>query len=1039
MRLIALLAPLLFAATAHADGALSVFVFDGAAGDTPLPGAIVRVGDVEALTGDDGGARVDLAPGDHPVSISPPPGVARVPGRITVRITEGEVSELIATLHADTAPLLDVEQRAAGEAPDVEAPATDAPTGGLDGRLVGPDGAGVGGVQVFVRGRPETTKTDRDGRFSLTLPAGEHALSFIHPQYRGARRDAVEVRAGEAAAIEVALEPAGLTLEDFVVTAPYIAGGVAELTAERRQTGNVVDVVGAEQMSRAGDGSAAAALKRVTGLTIVGGKYIYVRGMGERYSATTLNGLFVPSPEPERRVVPLDMFPTGVLGSVVVQKTVSPDQSAEFGGGVVQLRTRGVPDEAFFELSLSGGFTTGTTLETGGTYPGGSLDWLGIDDGTRALPAPVQAEFERSGLLRCSGAVQIPGSGPCVTQDALDDLAAELDPVWSRTTRTLPPDFGLSIAAGDGVDLGPTRLGIVGSLSYDQSWQIEAGVKNDYGISGGALDPNELGTYTQTTRAIDTSAILELALDWGHAHRLAGTTLLLRNTDDVAGFFEGRQFGNENNDLRITRLNWIERQLLVQQLRGAHVLPLADLRLDWHYGYARADRDEPDRRTSQYDKSRGRDEPYRLSAKPDSNRRFFSALVDTTHDVGFALRRPLGDVPAPDEDLTDFVELGALALRRARDVDSVQLHLEELPGTPVTDPIESLLRPENIGDGGDFYAQNDTRVGDAYAATLGVEAAWLAVQSALPFDLRVSGGLRLEHAAMEVRSFAPVGADPPPGRLDDLDLLPSAGLTWAYTETQQLRAGYGRSINRPEFREKSALRFDDVIDRRSYRGNPDVERAIIDHFDLRWEWYPSPRESASAAFFYKAFTDPIEQIIEAGADQTIKPDNTAGATNLGIELDARQGLGLLGDWARDLYVAGNVALIWSSVELSGAREGGASLVLTSRERPLQGQSPYVVNVQLGYEDLDAGTFATLLYNVTGPRIVGVGTNDLPDIYEAPRHLLDLVVGLPLTEAVSLKLKAQNLLDSPVEETQAEGTPARYTEGRSFSVGLTLKL
>ncbi len=1050
-RLSAALLLLLTPALALAEGTLSVFVFDGSASDAPLKGAIVRAGDVEARTNGEGRVRITMDDGEHTVRIEPPAGLARVAGRATVRITAGDTTELLATLRADAAPTFDLEQRAADSAPEAVAVADDpaAAKAQLTGRITDPDGRGINRVQVFVRGRPETAETDGQGRFALTLPVGTHGLSFIHPQHKSGQAE-VEL-AAEGGTVAASLEPAGLALEDFVVTAPYIAGGVAELTAERRQTGNVVDVVGAEQMSRAGDSSAASALKRVTGLTIVGGKYIYVRGMGERYSATTLNGMFIPSPEPERRVVPLDMFPTGVLGSVVVQKTVSPDQAAEFGGGVVQLRTRGVPDEPFVEVSLSGGVTTGTTFADGAVYPGGSLDWLGVDDGTRALPDRLQAEFDRSELLRCSGVVAIPGQGPCVTQAELDDLAGDLDPVWERVAKTLPPDFGMSVAAGDGWDLGGGRLGVVGSLSYDQGWQIESGIKNDYGLSGGELDPNELGTYERTTRAVDTSAILELALDWGDDHQIRSTTLLLRNSDDVAGFFQGRQFGNENNDLQITRLQWVERQLLTQQLRGRHRLPvLADdgLRLRWHYGFSRADRSEPDRRTWQYDKSRGNDEPYRLSAKPDSNRRFFSDLDDTTHDIGFATRYPLGEAPESiGEDAVDFIEVGGAFLRRQRDVSSVQLHLEELEGTPVTDPIESLLVPENIGGDGFFYAQNDTRVGDAYQATLGVEAGWIALQSgldALGLDgaesLRMTAGLRIEHALMQVRSFAPIGNDPPPGRLDDVDILPSAGLTWAFAETMQLRAGYGRSINRPEFREKSELRFDDVIDRRSYRGNPDVERALIDHYDLRFEWYPSPRESASVAVFFKDFTDPIEQIIEAGADQTIKPSNTAGATNLGLELDARQGLGFLGAWADDLYVAGNVSLIQSAVEIDQEVEaGGVSLVLTSSERPLQGQSPYVVNLQLGYEDLDGGTFVTLLYNVTGPRIVGVGTNDLPDIFEAPRHLLDVVVGLPLADGLSLKLKGRNLLDAPVEETQADGTPARYTEGVSFSAGLTLKL
>jgi len=210
--------------------------------------------------------------------------------------------------------------------------------------------------------------------------------------------------------------------------------------------------------------------------------------------------------------------------------------------------------------------------------------------------------------------------------------------------------------------------------------------------------------------------------------------------------------------------------------------------------------------------------------------------------------------------------------------------------------------------------------------------------------------------------------------------------------------------------------------------------------DVRYEWYLSPRESVSAAVFYKRFTGPIEQIIEAGSDKTIVPDNTRGADNLGLELDARKQLGFLGEWGEPLYLAGNLALIASSVDTTRETEpGGASLVLTSKERPLQGQSPYVLNVQLGYEDLDSGAYATLLYNVAGPRIVQVGTDGLPDIFEAPRHIIDVVVALPLGEGLELKLKARNLLDAEVREEQGTAVPDRYIEGRRFGLGLSWSL
>lgn len=1036
MRLIALL--LLLAGVAHAEGRLSVFVFDGEAGDPPLAGAAVAAGGQDAATSAHGRVVLTLADGTHRVTVTPPTGRALSAAEAEVVITPGDVTELIVTLRAGPATL-DLEQRAPGEQV-VEEVAVEGPTGTVAGVLTGPGGAPVPDAQVYVRGRRESAVSGADGRFVLVVPAGEAVLSVIHPQF-GAERVEVVVPAEGEVPLAVELTPAGLALEDFVVTAPYIAGGVAELSAERRSTGNVVDVVGAEQMARAGDSSAAGALKRVTGLTIVGGKYIYVRGMGERYSATTLNGMFLPSPEPERRVVPLDIFPTGMLGSVVVQKTVSADVSAEFGGGVVQLRTRGVPEEAFFELDASVEYVTGTTLTDGLTYDGGGLDWLGVDDGARALPGAVAAEFDRSGLQRCAGSIQLPGRGPCVTQAELDGLARTLPNVWQPSTVTITPGFGASAAAGDRFDLGRgIDLGVTGSLSYGQGWSKQSGARDSFGLDGGELVSKEPGEYLNVVRSVDLSAIAEVALAFGEDHELATTTLVLRNTDDLVGQYAGVQFGDENNALRVTRLQWVERQLLTQQVRGRHVLPIADLAAEWHYGFSRALRDEPNRRTWQYDKGRGTDEPYGMSAKPEANRRFFSTLEDDTHDVEASLRLPIGPADAEGE-ASDFVEVGGAVLRRARAVESLQFHLEGDAGGRATEPIEVLLAPANIGVDGRYVTENDTQLGDSYAATLGLEAAWLMGRYGL-FDeaLSVMAGVRVEHVEMRVESFAPIGEDPPPGLLDEVDVLPSASVTWALTDDMQLRGGYGRSVNRPEFREKASLRYDDVIDRRSYKGNPDVQQAVIDHFDVRYEWYLSPRESASVAVFYKRFDGPIEQIIEAGVDKTIIPDNTRGADNLGLELDARKQLGFLGEWGESFYVAGNLALIASSVDTTRAvEEGGASLVLTSKERALQGQSPYVLNLQLGYEDLDGGAYATLLYNVAGPRIVQVGTDGLPDALEAPRHIIDLVVAVPLGEGLELKFKARNLLDAEVREEQGDRVADRYTEGRRFGLGLSWTL
>ncbi len=1028
MRLILATLALLATPAVAAPGAVRVYVFDAEAG-APVVDAVVTLGATDGRTNADGRLVLRAEAGELPVSVRVADRAERSLG--VVQVVAGGVGELIVTLRGEAAPRVRFEPGAPGVGdPEAPAAAVDAgPTATLGGQVVDADGAPVAGAEVFVRGRAEAARTDAAGRFALTLPADARVdLSVVHPRYRAGK--VADAPVG-GPALTVRLVAKGLSLDDFVVTAPFVEGGIAGLTAERRASGDVVDVVGAEQMSRAGDSDAASALKRVTGLTIVGGRYIYVRGMGERYASTLLNGAALPSPEPERRVVPLDLFPTGVLGAVVVQKTWSPDLPAEFGGGAVLLRTRRVPEEAFFEASVSTGFRPGTTFTEGLTYPGGDLDWLGVDDGTRALPADVAAASKAGGIFPQSRFDTTKGLSPA----ELERLGEQMPNVWAARRRIAPPPLGLSVAAGDRWRLGGgATLGVLGSLAYDQGWDRTEVERTAFVVGARGLEPRNTGVAEDLTRSVAGSGMLEVALDLGDRHRLASTTLLLRSTEDATTVYSGRAV-TDAVDVEITRLRWVERQLIDQQLRGEHALPLADLQLRWHYAFARADRDEPDRRTHRFDVLD--DGTRRLSQKPEGNRRFFSDLDDTTHDVAASLRLPLFDGDAdrgPLEVPDTFVEVGARATLRERRVETFRFRFLQVGMPDRGLPIEQAFAPAHIGP--DYQFVDNTQPSDNYSAEQQILAGYALTRWALPLDLRLMAGARVERAAQSVLTFSPFDPNAEvEAELEDTDVLPAGGLTWQATESMLVRAGYGRSVSRPEFRELSPARFDDVTGGASVVGNPELERATIDHFDLRWEWYRGPRESVSVAGFYKRFDRPIETRIVPGPDRLVSFGNADGGHNMGVEVEARQGLGFAADALRDVYLAGNVALVRSRVELDPDDDS----VATSDTRALEGQSPYALNLQLGWEELDAGHHATLLYNVAGPRIVEVGVAGAPDVFEAPRHQLDLVGQIGLGHGLALKLKAKNLLDLEIERTQGAGVTQRYRAGRSFSVGLSWKL
>ena len=1012
---------MLLVSVAHArPGAVQVYVFDGTKGG-PLAHATVAMAASRTSTNADGAAQLRPGNGNHALTVS---AAGFQPGELLdVSVQEEILTEVLVTLNGARPALFDVETRALPEGlaePVVGAgEAALGPPAELRGKIVSEsNGKPVAGARIFVRGRSETASSDAQGAFTLILPSAAHQLSVIHANFSpGAAQIDLPP---EGAKLSLTLAPASVLLDDMTVTAPYIEGGVAALNAERRATSAVVDVMGAEEMARSGDSDAAGALRRVTGLTVVGGKYIYVRGMGERYSSTLLNGVTLPSPEPERRVVPLDLFPTGILGSVVVQKTYSPDMPGDFGGGIVQLRTRQVTDEPFFQLNLTGGFRPDTTFQSGLGYRGGSLDFLGMDDGTRALPDAVRRASAEQILLE-----RTRFSSAGFTADELERLGELMPNHWNLESREAPPDFGISASGGTRFTVGGVKLGGLANVAWSQQWQRFDFDRSYYIVGQGEqLELQHTYRFRSLQRNVGLTGAVELGIELPGGHEIVSTTMMLRSTDDEARQIEGRN-RDVATDIRVTRLRFIERMLISEILRGEH--PVGPLTLGWHYAASVADRKEPDRRTYRYDL-----EPvskvWRISDRPEGNQRLYSDLDDTNHDLALRLRMPFGAAVDDPEAPAQYVELGGQAIFRDRGVDTRRYKFQDRG--PRAGDVELTARnpeeifvPENIGNGA-FQFQETTRQTDNYAADQRLFAGY--VMGEMPWaSLRLMAGLRVEAFRQTVSTFELFNPDGAPvnAELDDVDLLPAASITWGINDTMQTRAGYSRTVSRPDFREMSPATFNDVTGGRQIFGNPELERATIQHVDVRWEWYPTARERLSIAGFYKAFDRPIEQIIIPSAQFSVTFDNAVAATNAGLEIDGRMGL------LDDFYAAGNVALIRSRVELSDAG------IQTSRERPLQGQSPFMINAQVGWEPEDGPLRVSLLYNVFGARIVEVGAQGAPDTLEQPQHLIDLVGAAELGAGFTLSLKAKNLLGADSKFTQGSVVQEERALGRSFSIGL----
>jgi len=811
-----------------------------------------------------------------------------------------------------------------------------------------------------------------------------------------------------------------------------VEGGALALLDEQRSTSSVVEVIGASQMSNAGDSNAASALKRVTGLTLIDGKFIYVRGLGERYSSTVLNGSGMPSPDPTRKVVPLDLFPTGILESVVIQKTYSPDMPGDFAGGVVQLRTKSVPEEKVRKVSLTVGGNTQSTGMQGLDYEGGDTDYLGIDDGGRDMPAYLS---------------QVSNGGSSVLTNLTDtqiEQAGESLPVnYATNQQALGPDFSFKTNMANRNEQYDADWGWGYNFAFNVSSKsrLREEERANFGLDGsGGLTQFDSVDRQKTENEVDIGTMLNLGLELGNNNKMESTTLFVRKTTDTVLLDDAYLYENDIT-VRDTTLEWVERELFNQQFNGEHILyQLNDMKVNWRAAYSSATREEPDTRFYRYEQDDNGD--YAFSKTGQSNERTYEELEDTAYSYAVDFSFPIYEFfgrPAT-------IKTGLSLDQKDRDSSFVRFRfltdwsVNTIDQNILTDPNpENILNADNIGPTG-FELVNTTLPTDNYTAEQTLFAYYLMGDFELSESIKLMAGVRLEDSEQKVKTFKLTSpSESQTAELDVSDQMPAVSMTWEVTKKQQIRLGVSQTVNRPDFKELSEAPYIDPESRDVVIGNPNLDRATITNYDLRWEYYKTKFETFSIAAFHKAFENPIEKVIRLGAGGIDTFDNAISATNTGLEFSSRFWLSRIfsSNWAHSYYLDTNLSLIESQVEL-----GDAGAQLTNTTRPLQGQSPWVINIMLAYEDDVEETKAALLFNMFGERITSVGVSGMPDAYEESVPILDFVYSTRLwlgsEEKLSFKCKVSNLLDPEYKETRGDEVEKSYHKGVSVSAGLTYK-
>jgi hypothetical protein len=890
------------------------------------------------------------------------------------------------------------------------------------------------GVVVEVTGTSEVAVTDVDGRYTFDLAPGSYDLKVSMDAYQE-QHIKLEVGAGQTPTVDVALTMQGLTESVTVegrVTDADSSSAEAQIL-ERKNATVITDNMGSQEMRRNGDGDAAAAMSRVTGLSVVDNQYVFVRGLGERYSNTTLSGSVLPTTEPDKKVVPLDLFPTGLIDSVQIAKSYSPDRSAEFAGGLVQIVPLKLPSRPVFDLNYGFSVFSTATGKSIPLSPLGNRDWLGYDDGARELPGG----FPNTKIVRRG--IYTPDAG--FDPGTITGFGRLLDNTWRPSVSDGAPGQNWGAVFGDRFG----KLGVIASVtqSYKEQYVEEERRFFRVGDNPGQLESVSDYDMQFGTQKAQLGIVGNIAYQFSPSHRLAVENFYTHSGRDEGRTFQGPNTEN-NFEYLNSRLQYIEEGLFSNAVAGEHFFQgLSNSRIDWRVNTARANRDEPDLREMLYQRVPGSTGAFTLSDESQSAFRMFNNLDDETLDVqgNWSL------VTTPRGRPT-IVKFGVNYVDRTRDFQSRRFRF--IPSTiakdgPVVGPNgqpldltqqpEQLYAPENIGVA--FRFNEETRPVDAYDGAQTTTSVYGMGDLSLSNRARLIAGVRVERFDQEVNTFDPFGLFT--GRLTaenkNTDVFPGVNFVYALKQDQNLRVGYSTTVNRPEFRELAAFEFTDVVGSRAIRGNPDLNRALIQNVDGRWELFSNHRSVIAASVFYKYFDAPIERVVVAGAQPIVTFQNAESAQNFGIELEVGRQI------LPNVFVNANYTFVDSQITLSPEQR----TVQTSLERPLAGQSKHLFNIMGEYAA--RGFSARLLFNYFGDRISDVGSNEAPDIIEEGRGLLDLVFSQRIGNKLSVRLNFENLTDNEwlfrqgenINRANGDGVQRAFHLGRtiSFSLGYSL--
>jgi TonB-dependent receptor len=912
---------------------------------------------------------------------------------------------------------------------------------------------------VFLKDDPSTgAETDLEGKFELTLPIGTYTIQASYIGLATSTITDVEVKAGEITVLDILMAAQSQVIgdgEEIVVTASAINNTEnAVLTLQRKAT-TIQDGISAKEISRFSAGNAADAMKRVTGASVVDGKYVFVRGLGDRYSSAQLNGQQLPSTDPYRNSMQLDLIPSNLLDNVIASKTFSPDQPGNFTGGNVNLVTKSFPEQFTLSASASISYNTQSSLRDDFlTHEGGATDWLGYDDGTRAVPEILTTDRY---LNEISAASATRARGDEDLANFLDQTARSLSQQHAPTFMRSGLNQNYSISFGNQYKLGEgVRLGLIFGGNFRRTFDYyNNGVFSYWENTDSASPSLNIDRDLRDSRSTETPQLggfASASLKFGNQvqSKISLITIYNHTTDKDSRVLEGPfpAIISGNGNFQTRTLRFRAREFQDYQLGGEHVFGESGVKFEWGGSFVQTTQDDPDFR--QFSNT--------VRVRNEMDTLFF--ITPAEFDLPFHFYRTLRDEQYTSKaDLTIPFAQGKSGFnqfkfgffysdkdRTFRDnVNQIQLgNAESYMGDP-----DAFFGDDNIGVIGfnpearfpytiGLYPINFKKATDenSYDGFERITAYYGMVN--YDFDLfKVIAGLRVEQTNIFLENLAEQTAS-----IEETDFLPSLNIIYPLTEDMNIRASFNQTLARPNMRELAPFESFDFGGDFRIQGNPELDRTLIQNYDLRWELYPRPGELFAVSAYYKNFDNPIiTAFVPQAANPLIQYGNVDNARVYGLELEFRKKLDFISPALEKFKLSSNFSLIESVVDIPDIEQPIIDEFIPEKgdTRPFPGQSPFLLNAALNYNDFEKGWDAIIAFNVFGARLYNISEARNPDIYEQPRPQLDISVSKTLTKHWSIKVTAQNLLNPNTNTIMTfkgqEYDITRFRRGTSFGLKL----